>query len=171
MAHIELDAFLQAVTSLLDEIHVGPADPRATWVTSNQAGSGFLGTLDSVPASLASRSPAPGLNTMAAHAGHLRYALSLAVRAMRGENPYASSDWPGSWRTQVVDDDAWGALRADLRSLHTELLAGIRSGPPVGIDPDMLKGIISLVGHGAYHLGALRTIHAQLKSMDGTAPR
>jgi hypothetical protein len=162
MAHIETEAFVNAITSLLEEIHVSPADPRATWVTSNLPGSGFLGTLDSVPAGLASRPPAPGQNTMAAHAGHLRYALSLAVRAMRGENPYASADWPGSWRTQVVDDAGWAALRADLRSLHAELLAGIRSSSPSWSGPDILKGTISLVGHGAYHLGALRTIHALL---------
>jgi hypothetical protein len=156
-----LETFVSTITSLLEEIHVSPADPRATWVTSNQAGSGFLATLDSVPASLASRPPGPGQNTLAAHAAHLRYALSLAVRAMRGENPYASADWPGSWRTQAVDDAGWAELRADLRSLHAELLAGIRASSSWS-DPDILKGTIALVGHGAYHLGALRTIHALL---------
>jgi hypothetical protein len=53
MAHIETEAFVSAITSLLEEIHVSPADPRATWVTSNLPGSGFLGTLDGVPAGLA----------------------------------------------------------------------------------------------------------------------
>jgi hypothetical protein len=146
---------------------VGPPDPRATWITTNQAGSGFLGTLDTVPASLASRPPGPGMHTIAAHAAHLGYAMSLAVRAMRGENPYAAADWAGSWKKQSVDELGWAALRAELRRLHGELSAAIRAAPSWS-DPDLLKGTMGLVGHGSYHLGAMRTIHHHLLLAKGT---
>jgi hypothetical protein len=158
MSTISPEAFVEAVASLLEEIHVQPADPRATWITSNRPGSGFLGTLDATPASLASRPPAAGGNTIAAHSAHLLYALSLALRAMRGENPYATAKWDESWRTQTVDEPAWAALRADLRRVHGELVASIRAGLPSD-DHDLLKGTIALVGHSAYHLGAMQTIH------------
>jgi len=155
---ISSEALVEAVASLLEEIHVGPPDPRATWITSNRPNSGFLGTLDGVPASVASQAPAPGLNTIAAHAAHLLFALSLALRAMHGENPYAGAKWEESWRTQAVDDAAWSALRSELRRVHGELVAAIRRGPPLE-DPDVFKGTIALVGHGAYHLGAMQAIH------------
>jgi hypothetical protein len=161
MGQISTESFVEAIASLLEEIHVGPADPRVTWITSNRPGSGLLGTLDTLSASLASQPPAPGMNTIAAHSVHLLFALSLALRAMHGENPYATAKWAESWRTQTVDDAAWTALRADLRRVHGELIATIRRGPPRE-DPDMFKGVIALVGHGAYHLGAMQTIHRQI---------
>jgi hypothetical protein len=154
---ISSESFVEAIASLLEEVHVGPPDPRTTWITSNRPNSGFLGTLDGMPASAASRAPAPGLNTIAAHAAHLLFALSLALRAMHGENPYAAAEWEESWRTQTVDDAAWSALRTELRRVHGELVAAIRRGPPLE-DPDVFKGTIALVGHGAYHLGAVQAI-------------
>jgi hypothetical protein len=161
MGQISTESFVEAIASLLEEVHVGPADPRSTWITSNRPRSGFLGTLDSMPAGVASQPPAPGMNTIAAHSAHLLFALSLALRAMHGENPYATAMWAESWRTQTVDDAAWAALRADLRRVHGELVAAIRRGPPLD-NPDMFKGVIALVGHGAYHLGAMQTIHKQV---------
>jgi hypothetical protein len=157
MKPISSESFVEAIASLLEEVHVGPPDPRATWITSNRPNSGFLGTLDAVAASVASQSPAPGMNTIAAHAAHLLFALSLALRAMHGENPYAAAKWDESWRTQAVDEAAWAALRSELRRVHGELVAAIRRGPPLE-DRDVFKGVISLVGHGAYHLGAMQTI-------------
>lgn len=88
MKQISSESFVLAIALLLEEVHVGPPDPRATWITSNRPDSGLLGTLDDMPAVVASQAPAPGLNTIAAHAAHLLFALSLALRAMHGENPY-----------------------------------------------------------------------------------
>jgi hypothetical protein len=65
-----------------------------------------------------------------AHAAHLLYALSLA-------------------------------LRADLRKVHAELVASVKAAPGWS-DPDILLGTIGLVGHSAYHLGAMRTIRQHL---------
>lgn len=161
MKQISSESFADAIASLLEEVHVGPPDPRATWITSNRPSSGFLGSLDGVPASVASQAPAPGLNTIAAHAAHLLFALSLALRAMHGENPYAAAKWEESWRTQTVDEAAWSVLRSELRRVHGELVAAIRSDPPLE-DPDVFKGAIALVGHGAYHLGAMQAIHRVL---------
>jgi hypothetical protein len=157
MVKIGIESLVEAIASLAEEVHVGPQNPRATWITSNRPGSGFLGTLDGVSAGLASQPPAPGLNTIAAHAAHLLFSLGLALRAMRGDNPYATANWEESWRTQTVDDAAWTRLRADLRRVHGELVAALRAGPPLD-DPELFKGTIALVGHGAYHLGAMQAI-------------
>lgn len=158
METIRTVSFVEALAMLLEEIHVGPPDPRATWIASNRPNSGFLGMLDATSAATASTPPAPGLNTIAGHAGHLLFALSLALRAMRGENPYPAAKWSESWKTQAVDEAGWSALRTELRSVHRELLEALRAGPPLA-DSDVFTGAIGLVGHGAYHLGAIQTIH------------
>jgi hypothetical protein len=163
VGQISSESFVEVIASLLEEVHVGPPNPRTTWITSNRRGSGFLGTLETMPASLASQPPASGLNTIAAHAAHLLFALSLALRAMHGENPYAAAKWEESWSTQTVDEAAWNGLRTELSRVHGELVAAIRRGPPLD-DPDMFKGVIALVGHGAYHLGSVQAIHRQLTS-------
>ncbi len=157
MEGISRERFVEAVEVLLEEIHVGPPDPRITWVTSNEPGSGVLGTLDGVPAEVASRPPGPGMNTIAAHAEHLRYSLELATRALSGEEAYAAADWAGSWRTQVVDGPGWDRLRAALREQHRRFLQAIRDRQDWS-DRDTLWGVLALVGHGGYHLGAIRQI-------------
>ena len=42
-----------------------------------------------------------------------------------------------------------------LRRVHEGLLAAIKDGPALD-DPRVLQGVIALVGHGAYHLGAIQ---------------
>jgi len=157
MEAITYDWFMEAVEALLEEIHVGPPDPRSTWVTTNEPASGVLGTLDRISAEVASCPPAPGMNTIAAHVEHLRYSLELASRALAGENAYASADWAGSWRMQVVDGPDWDRLRAALREEHHRLLRAIRDRRDWS-DRDVLWGVLALVGHGGYHLGAIRQI-------------
>jgi len=155
MDTIRIAARIEAVTALLEEIHVGPPDPRTTWVTSNRANSGLLGTLEGISARLASTPPGHGLNTIAAHAGHLLYALSLALRSLHGEDASAGAKWAESWGTQSVDEAAWEALRGEIRRVHEGLLAALRAGPALD-DPMVFQGVIALVGHGAYHLGAIQ---------------
>ncbi|MDR7401830.1 MAG: DinB family protein [Armatimonadota bacterium] len=162
MEDIGRERFVEAVEALLEEIHVGPPDPRSTWVVSNEPASGVLGTLEAISAGAASRPPAPGMNTIAAHAAHLRYALDLAARALAGEDAYASADWAGSWRTQVVTAPEWDRLRADLRQAHRQLLQAIRDRQDWS-DRDTLWGVLALVGHGGYHLGAIRQIARLLR--------
>jgi hypothetical protein len=157
MKTVSTDDLVEAVASLLEEVYVGPPNPKATWITTNEANTGFLGTLSEVPAEVASQAPARGMNTIAAHAEHLRYALSLANRAMAGESPYAQADWAGSWRARTLDAAGWARLREEIRREHQQLLASIRART-AWEDADMLKGVLALVGHGAYHLGAVRQL-------------
>jgi hypothetical protein len=160
-ANITTDALTEALRVLLEEVYAGPPNPKATWITTNAADSGIIGTLDSILFDLASRPPGPGMNTIAAHAAHLLFSLRLACRAMKGENAYANVNWGESWRSPAVDEESWEELKNGLRSAHAELLVSLRGSLPWD-DGDLLKGAISLVGHGAYHLGAIRQILREL---------
>ena len=91
----------------------------------------------------------------ASHASHLRYAMHLANRAMRGENPYRDADWSGSWIVPVVDEAAWAELKTGLRT-EFEMLKSALSDPAIWSSDMRVFGMIGNVAHSAWHLGALR---------------
>jgi hypothetical protein len=162
MAGFTYDDVINALADVLEEIHVGPPNPKTTWVTTNAPDSGILGTLGSLPAETASRRPAPGMSTIAAHTAHLVFALGLARRSAEGEDAYAGADWAADWRTPIVDEEAWKALTTSLQREHAALIQALRTHPPKEGDGNYLKSMFALAGHGAYHLGAIRQIHRML---------
>jgi len=42
MSTIRSEVFAKAVVALLEEVHVGPCDPKLTWMVSNEPNSGFM---------------------------------------------------------------------------------------------------------------------------------
>ena len=144
----------------------GPSDTGA-WVL----GRGDLGLADAlqdIAAEIASQRPAIGRNTIAAHAGHVKYGLELLNRWAGGEeNPFADADWEGSWRRQVVTEVEWKDLIAGLRA---EALAWITAlQEPREWDEISLTGALASAAHLAYHLGAIRQLVVVLASSDDGA--
>jgi hypothetical protein len=104
----------------------------------------------------------PGATTIAAHADHVHYGLSLLNRWAAGEeNPFATADWEASWKRTTVSADEWQALRDKLRQ------AADRWRQAVAARTDWndvaAAGAISSAAHTAYHLGAIRQIIAAQK--------
>src|ERR1700754_4519655 len=104
---------------LMFELIDGPADPKLTWIVSNEPSSVVLGTLEKFTAEHASRAPALGRRTPAAHAAHLLFSLELANQRLRGENPDA--DWDGSWEPSAVSAEDWARLRQQIRDASSVL--------------------------------------------------
>ena len=155
-AKIDAGLLTRAALALFDEGYKGPSDPKGTWFVDNEPDCGFLGVLASLDAQAACRPLTPGdPATVASHAGHLRFALSLANRAARGENPYGSVDWSKSWATHVVDEEAWKGLVSGLRLEYRDFREVIASGK-LWQDEDLLTGTLGQIAHGAWHLGAIR---------------
>lgn len=141
---------------LLEEAHVGPENPRMTWFADNEEGSGLVGTLSRLTAAEASKPlPPHGSVTAATHAGHVRFALNLANRALRGENAHATANWKDSWKYRSVDEGAWKELLEGLRAEHAALKDAVTRGLCWN-DPMNLNGVFGQLAHGAWHLGALR---------------
>jgi hypothetical protein len=117
---------------------------------------GLLRSLEKLSAADASRSVNDGA-TIAAHAQHVRYGLSLMNRwAREGGNPFADAKWDEAWKTSAVDTAAWTEIRTGLRDETHRWLEILQSPREVsGIE---LAGMISSVAHLAYHLGAMRQI-------------
>jgi hypothetical protein len=122
----------------------------------NSGDDGLLRSLDKLNAAAASRSVNDGA-TIAAHAQHERYGLSLMNRwATEGGNPFADAKWDEAWKTKAVDAAQWDEIRNGLRHETERWLQALKS--PREASAVELSGMIGSVAHLAYHLGAIRQI-------------
>jgi hypothetical protein len=152
--------FQQALLKLLTEIFDGPPGDEA--YVLNPGDPGLLAQLDTIDAAAASSRPVPGKTTIAAHADHVLYGLTLLNRWASGEtNPWAQADWNASWQRGTVTTEQWQTLRHRLRqeALQWQQSAAARSQ----WDEISAAGALASAAHTAYHLGAIRQILAALE--------
>ena len=142
------------LATLLGELVDGPPGEAAFML--NQGDPGLLRSLDKLTAHDASAAVSGGAS-VAAHADHLRYGLSLMNRWSAGENPFGSADWSASWKKTAVSDAEWQELRIALRTEAHRWLEAIRT--PRDVNAVELNGIVGSIAHLGYHLGAIRQIN------------
>src|SRR6476659_7894421 len=91
-----------SLTTLFSELVDGATDSGSHFIL-NTGDIGLLRSLDQLSAADASRSVNDGA-TIAAHAQHLRYGLSLMNRwASEGGNPFANAKWDEAWKIASVN--------------------------------------------------------------------
>ena len=145
---------------LFAELIDGASSPAGALIF-NSGDVGLLQSLHKLSADDASRSVNEGA-TVAAHAQHLRYGLSLMNRwANEGGNPFANAKWDEAWRTSAVDAAAWEEIRNGLRDEAHGWLHALNS--PRDVTSMELSGMMGSIAHLAYHLGAIRQINAQAR--------
>ena len=145
----------RALRTLFSELVDGaPSGGDAFMLNSGDAG--LLRSLERLSAGDASHSVNGGA-TIAAHAQHLRYGLSLMNRwAAEGGDPFADATWDAAWKLSTVDDAAWQEIRAGLAAETRRWQTTLETPRDVkGIE---LAGMIGSIAHLAYHLGAIRQI-------------
>lgn len=141
---------------LFSELVTGAAANGGAFIL-NSGDVGLLRSLDKISATDASRSVNDGA-TIAAHAQHVRYGLSLMNRwASEGGNPFANATWDEAWKTSTVDATAWDEIRNGLRDEAHRWLHTLSS--PRDVAEVELTGMAASVAHLAYHLGAIRQIN------------
>ena len=144
-----------SLTRLFSELTEGANHPRGAFIL-NSGDEGLLRSLDKLSSEGASRS-ANGGATIAAHAQHLRYGLSLMNRwATEGGNPFADANWDEAWRVSTVNEGQWREIRDGLRDEARRWLDAL--GAPRDVSAVELNGMIGSIAHLAYHLGAIRQI-------------
>ena len=149
--------FAGSLTTLFSELADGANTTGGAYVL-NSGDAGLLRSLDKLSAADASQAVRGGA-TIAAHAQHLRYGLSLMNRwAREGGNPFADATWDDAWKTGVVDEAHWTQIRAGLRDETRRWLEVL--GSPRNVTAVELTGMIGSIVHRAYHLGAMRQIAA-----------
>jgi hypothetical protein len=139
-------------SELVDGVRV-----KGTAYMLNSGDVGLLRSLDAISAGDASRSVNDGA-TIAAHAQHVRYGLSLMNRwASEGGDPFADATWDAAWKVSIVDEPAWRDIRDGLRHETQRWLQALAS--PREATGTELTGMIGSIAHLAYHLGAIRQIN------------
>jgi hypothetical protein len=122
---------------------------------------GLLRSLEALSAADASHAVNGGA-TIAAHAQHVRYGLSLMNEwSAHGGNPFENAKWDEAWKLSTVNDAEWREIRD---GLHDEAgrWAGVLKAPRE-VAGDELAGMIASVAHLAYHLGAMRQIDKSIR--------
>ena len=149
----------QSLGSLFSELADG-ANPSGAFIL-NSGDQGLLRSLDKLSAADASQSVNDGA-TIAAHAQHVRYGLSLMNRwAIEGGNPFADATWDAAWKLSRVSEAEWQEIRSGLREETQRWLAHLRTPrEAAGIE---LSGMIGSIAHLAYHLGAIRQINKAVR--------
>ena len=151
MATIDIHEPLRQLFSEL----VDGAPPRGAFML-NSGDVGLLCSLDKLSAEDASHAVDGGA-TIAAHAQHVRYGLSLMNRwADVGGNPFADAKWEEAWKVSKVDEAQWEEIRRALRDESHRWLAIL--GTPREASGVELTGMMASVAHVGYHLGAIRQI-------------
>jgi len=158
--HLDTTETSRALGRLFSELVDGTSDGGAAFIL-NTGDVGLLRSLEKLSAVDASTSVNEGA-TIAAHAQHVRYGLSLMNRwAREGGNPFADAKWDEAWKTSAVDVSTWDEIRTGLRDETQRWLEMLRTTRECnGIE---LAGMISSVAHLAYHLGAIRQISKTLR--------
>ena len=145
---------------LFSELIDGATDPAGAFVL-NTGDVGVLRSLDKISAADASRSVNDGA-TIAAHAQHVRYGLSLMNRwAIEGGNPFSNARWDEAWKTTAVDTREWEEIRKGLRFEAERWLQVL--GSPREASEVEFTGMVASITHLAYHLGAIRQIDKQVR--------
>ena len=154
---MKTDDISASLTTLFSELVDGANNPGGAFVL-NSGDIGLMRSLDKLSATQASDSVHGGA-TIAAHARHVQYGLSLMNRwAREGGNPFADAKWDEAWKTSTVSDGEWREIRDALRADAREWLGAL--GSPREVDTLELSGMIGSIAHLAYHLGAIRQIAA-----------
>jgi hypothetical protein len=160
------DAVAEALGRVFAELTEGTS---GSGFVLNRGDIGLLRSLAALSAADASRSTNDGA-TIAAHAQHVRYGLSLMNEwAAAGGDPFADARWDEAWKISAVDDAQWSEIRSGLRDEASRWLDVLKT--PREVADVELAGLVASVAHIAYHLGAIRQIHKAVRGpRDGTFP-
>lgn len=145
-----------ALARLFSELVDGVTSDKGGFVL-NTGDAGLLRSLDKISPADASRSVNDGA-TIAAHAQHVRYGLSLMNEwVQKGGNPFANAKWDEAWKITTVDASAWQEIRNGLRDEAHRWLEVLRT--PRDVNDIEFTGLVASIAHLAYHLGAIRQIN------------
>jgi hypothetical protein len=148
------------LSTLWVELVDGPSGPLGAFML-NSGDVGLLRSLGALPAGEASRSLNDGA-TIAAHAQHVRFGLSLMNRwAREGGNPFADAKWDAAWKIAAVNPAEWNEIKEGLTDEARRWLDVLKS--PRDVAKVELAGMISSIAHLAYHLGAIRQISRETR--------
>ncbi len=114
----------------------------------------LLQSISSLSAEQASRNIIPDGSSIAAHVSHIRFYLKV-LNDYIDHKELGKIDWKECWKHREIDDIHWDKLRVDLASDYRAFLSKVETMTDFG-DEKRLGGILAIIAHSAFHLGAIR---------------
>ena len=94
--------------------------------------------------------------TIAGHINHLTFYM-VVLQEYITDKRSGKTDWNESWKIEAVNDEQWALLVDNLIAEYRKLCEFIE-GIEEWSNGDYLGGVISILAHCAYHLGAIRQL-------------
>lgn len=105
----------------------------------------------------------PGLDeTIAGHVFHLTFYIKVLRAYLQGDR--SKIDWSESWVVKAVTESAWKAEIEELRKEYESLQEFLRQNPEWDKN-DNLGGLLAIVIHSVYHLGAIRQMKEVVRAL------
>lgn len=139
----------EELRSIWIETFKGIEEGEPSHFIETKPGSGIFGTIAKLSAQQASLNIND--NTIAAHAHHTMYHITVCISFLEGNEPEA--DWSKSWKISEVDGEEWQNIRDSLEIAYNKMLKRIEINE---LDDLSVRFILSSLSHSAYHLGAIR---------------
>ena len=115
-------------------------------------------TLEAISAEAASVEHGAERETIAGHVFHVKFYLIVAQEYITNVRT-GKTDWDLSWVVKGVTETQWAELKDQLRVEYRNLVSFIE-----GIEDwekeDYFVGILGIVAHNAFHLGAIRELNS-----------
>jgi hypothetical protein len=123
-------------------------------------GTSLFETLEKLTAAEASKLITKSGTSIASQIDHIRFYFEASYDYI--DNKAGNSDWQGSWKRKVVDDQEWEQLRQQLADDYREIVTRLKNAQDWNND-SFLGGMFGIIVHTAYHLGAIRQIQRVAK--------
>jgi hypothetical protein len=156
MSTIESEHFAKALSALLEET----MDTVEGFFLDQ--GTSLFKTLESITASEASIPVGGKCATLAAQVKHVAFYFDVVDKSVRDLN-YPEVNWGEIWQTvNLVTQDEWEAIKAELRTNYNRILKLISDTP--SWQTNQISGAIAIIAHTAYHLGEIRQALCTIKA-------
>jgi hypothetical protein len=119
-------------------------------------GTSLLETVASLCAEEASRQRSAIAETIAGHVNHIIFYI-VVLQEYITDKRSGKTDWSESWKVKNVNDSEWAQLIMRLRNEYGTLKDFV-SGIGAWDKGDYVGGVIAIIAHTAYHLGAIRQL-------------
>jgi hypothetical protein len=116
-------------------------------------GTSLFEKLNPISSSIASKSSESSDYTIASHIEHINFYIKTLIGYMNGEIK-GKTDWNKSWTVKSVSDVEWSTLKDDLAGSY-KLVKETVKGFTYWKNEDDFSGIISILVHTAFHMGAI----------------
>jgi hypothetical protein len=119
-------------------------------------GTSLLETVAGLSAEEASRKRSAIAETIAGHVNHIIFYI-VVLQEYITDKRSGKTDWSESWRVKNASETEWVELKTKQRNEYGRLKDFV-SGIGAWDSGDYVGGVIAIIAHTAYHLGAIRQL-------------